>query len=142
MSAGQAQRHNFHERVDRGKGVIAKWLTADVSIAAQGRLEFAMDQLAQLPRQDWTRPHASAMGNHTYVIRFREVGGGQLRIFGHFSAHHSAFVMTFNGYEKDDVYHPSDYEQRTVRYKDACAKEPRKFSVSYRDQCMPCAQEL
>lgn len=135
-------KHSFHERQDRGTAVITAWLDGGgVTKKAKGRLDYALDQLSQLPRQLWRKPEpASSLGNHTYVIRFKETGGGQLRIFGHFSPFHSAFVMTFDGFEKDNVYHPHDYEKRAISHKEKCEKDAAKFSVSFRNRCESCPQ--
>lgn len=137
-------KHSFHERIDREKAVITAWLDGGtVTKKAKGRLDYALDQLAQLPQQMWCKPQpASSLGNHTYVIRFKENGGGQLRIFGHFSAFHSAFVMTFDGFEKDNVYHPHDYEERAVSHKDKCEANASKSSVAFRDRCEPCRERV
>jgi len=133
---------NYHERRDRGVAVISHWIEKDkVSIKACASLERALDQLRPMPKTLWSKPApASNIGNHTYVIRFRDVGNVQLRIFGHFYDAHSTFVMTANGTEKDNVYYPTNYAEIAKRYKAACDKEFSSSTVAYLHYCEVCKQ--
>ncbi|WP_165835694.1 hypothetical protein [Stenotrophomonas sp. SPM] len=134
---------NFHERVDRERGVITHWIQKDrISKKAQGSLERAMDQLRPLPIQQWTRPHASKIrGDNTYVIRFVDVARVQLRVFGHFYTPHTAFVMTETGIEKDNVYTPENYEDLATSHKKSCDEDFESRTVAYQSYCETCEPE-
>lgn len=133
---------NYHERRDGETGVVTTWIAGShLSVKAQARLERALDQLRQMPKTSWSKPApASNIGDHTYVIRFKDVTGKQLRVFGHFFDAHSAFVMTFTGYEKDDVYYPSNYQEVAQRHRTACDKEFHRATVQFRRYCEICQQ--
>ena len=130
---------NYHERLEKGSGVVTKWLdSSHMSVKTQANLERTLDQLRQLPQTNWTRPHASSLGHHTYVIRFRDVTGKQLRIFGHFYLPHPSFVMTCHGYEKDSVYFPSNYKDLAKEYKLTCDSSFSSETIMYRRSCEIC----
>ena len=133
-------RWNYHERLESGRGVITTWIkTARMSKKAQANLERTLDQLRQLPKTSWSKPQpASSLGHHTYVIRFREVTGAQLRVFGHFFDDHSAFVMTFEGYEKDNVYYPNDYKKVAKRHRAECDPNFSDNTVKFGNYCALC----
>jgi hypothetical protein len=76
-----------------------------------------MKFLAQQPSDRWSRPHASPLKNHSYVIRFKDENGAQHRMFGFFARQHHTFVICFAGHEKDNKYHPPDYEARVAKCK-------------------------
>ncbi len=71
-----------------------------------------MKFLAQQPAKSWSRPKASPLGNNSYVIRFMDETGFNHRLFGFFDLSNHVFVICFAGYEQNDQYHPSDYEDR------------------------------
>jgi len=128
---------NFHERKDRSVGVIGEWLKG-LDTKARARFERALDQLRQLDKQHWHKPNpASNIGNHAYVIRFTDVSRTQLRVFGHFHDPHDTFVMTFSGHEKDNVYHPDNYEKVAQRHRSNCDKDLFGSTKPYR--CALCA---
>lgn len=131
---------NYHERLDRTDGVISHWIKKEkISAKARGHLERALDQLRSMPKSKWSKPNpASNIGNHTYVIRFRDVGNVQLRIFGHFHDPHDAFVMTFQGHESDDTYYPKNYAELAKNYKTSCGKEFSKHTRAYLHYCEIC----
>ena len=133
-------RWNYHERLESDSGVITAWIEAEhLSKKAQANLERALDQLRQLPKTSWSKPQpASNIGNHTYVIRFRDVTGAQLRVFGHFFDNHSTFVMTFDGCEKDDVYYPKNYQKMAKQHKADCDARFSDKTVKFREYCALC----
>lgn len=133
---------NYHERINKQAGVITAWLTADrITVKGRANFERALDQLRQLHQTQWSKPNpASSMGNNTYVIRFKDTGGLQLRVFGHFYHDHGAFVMTSNGYEKDNVYYPNNYADITDEHKASCDKEFSAKTKAYGSYCEVCTQ--
>lgn len=138
-----ASRWNFHERSDRGVGVISKWI-ADAGWSAKTRanLDRAIDQLRSLPKQRWSKPSpASKIGDHTYVIRFKEVTSTQLRIFGHFFDGHRSFAMTMEGFEKDNVYYPENYENVAQGYRTLCDKDFKGSTLPFEDRCAICPND-
>ena len=143
VSAVQVGPRNFHERIDRGTGVISRWID-DSKWATKTRANFdrSIDQLRALPKSAWSKPNpASKIGNHTYVIRFKDVTSAQLRIFGHFFDSHHAFVMTLEGYEKDDVYYPKKYEKMADGYRITCDKDFSSTTVPFETLCAICLQD-
>jgi hypothetical protein len=130
---------NYHERQDKqGQGVISSWEDT-LSVKAQARLERALDQLKQLPKPSWSKPApASHIGDHTYVIRFKDVTSLPLRVFGHFYDLHEVFVMTFNGYEKDNVYYPPDYQALAQRHRATCDASFLGTTLQYKHHCSIC----
>lgn len=131
---------NYHERLDRDAGVVTAWITeSHLSVKAQANLERTLDQLRQMPKPSWSKPApASNIGDHTYVIRFKDVTGKQLRVFGHFFDEHSAFVMTLTGYEKDDVYYPSNYKELAQRHRTTCGQKFHASTIKFRKYCEVC----
>lgn len=134
---------NYHERVEGGEGVITAWIKKSrLSKKSQAKLDRSLDQLKQLPKTSWSKPQpASSLGDSIYVIRFKDVNGSQLRIFGHFYDDHCAFVMTLHGYEKDNVYYPSDYAKVAQRHKAECDKDFLGKTVKFGDYCALCKPE-
>lgn len=134
---------NYHERIEKEKFIITSWIEkSHMSVKAKARFERALDQLKRLPKTSWSKPNpASSLGHNTYVIRFKDVSGAQMRVFGHFYDPHSSFVMTFTGTEKDDVYYPTDYEKMAKQYRDFCNKDFSKASGKYRHYCALCSTE-
>jgi len=100
-----------------GRNDFTKW-DAALSAAGKARRNGSMRFLRAEPPQRWDRPHASALGNHVYVIRFHDQTGFKHRLFGYFDLEHHAFVICVIGYEQGDKYHPDDYEKRTERCRD------------------------
>ena len=132
---------NFHERLDRSSGVVTHWVKKEkLSVRAQASLERMIDQLKLMPRQQWIKPRASFIANHTYVIRFKDVGDVQLRIFGHFYEPHRVFVMTANGYEKNDTYYPENYKEIAVRHKAYCDEKFSSRTIAYGSHCALCTE--
>lgn len=134
---------NFHERRTKHVGAISDWIAKEkISAKACARLERALDQLRSMPKTSWSKPApASNIGDHTYVIRFRDVSNVQLRVFGHFYDAHTSFVMTANGIEKDNVYQPENYTEIAKRHKSVCDEEFSKNTVAYANYCEICKQE-
>lgn len=132
---------NYHERQDKhGRGVITLWQTS-LGKKAQANLERTLDQLKRMPKQAWSKPApASNIGDHTYVIRFKDVTGLPLRVFGHFFDPHASFVMTFDGYEKDNVYYPSGYEALAQRHRVACDQAFFDSTIRYKHHCSICTE--
>ncbi len=119
------QKWNFHERLNRDAGVVTDWIIdSKWAIKTRANFDRTLDQLKGQPKQSWSKPNpASKIGNHTYVIRFKDVSSSQLRVFGHFFDEHETFVMTMEGYEKDDVYYPKNYESMAEAYRVKCDKD-------------------
>lgn len=136
---------NFHERAkERGTGVISQWIK-DSRWPTKTRANFdrSLDQLRSLNKQHWSKPNpASKTGNHTYVIRFRDVSSTQLRVFGHFYDAHHAFTMTLQGTEKDDVYYPKDHADLADQYRTDCDKDFEKRTLPFEKRCEPCKEVL
>lgn len=105
---------------NRGNDVVNDWLRK-LSGNARGRFARARDQLRDQPKQNWSKPNpASNVGNHIYVIRFKDETSMQHRVFGHFHDPANGFVMTLTGYEKDDVYYPTTYQRDGIGNKSIC----------------------
>lgn len=134
---------NFHEQRDRSGAVITLWISSShLSKKSQARLERALDQLRHMPKTSWSKPApASNIGDQTYVIRFKDESGMQHRVFGHFHDPHLAFVLTFSGYEKDDVYYPSNYQDVAQRHRLACEADFHACTVKFRHYCALCKSE-
>ena len=97
-----------------GRNAFTKWDNG-LSAAGRARRNTAMKFLRVEPPQRWDRPHASSLGHNVYVIRFKDQTGFQHRLYGYFDLQHHAFVICETGYEKDSVYFPSGYIERTER---------------------------
>lgn len=97
-----------------GRNELSKW-DAKLSTQGKARRNTAMKFLRVQPAERWSRPQASPLSDHVYVIRFHDETHSQHRLFGYFDLDHHAFVICFAGNEKDGVYHPADYVQRTIR---------------------------
>ena len=134
------RKWNLHEQIARGEGVVSAWIVADrLTKKAQARLDRALDQLLQLPKQDWHKPNpASALGNHAYVIRFTDESRKQWRIFGHFHDPHYCFVMTGTGFEKDDEYEPENYLELAKSNKTKCDEDFQGYTKPYKNRCNTC----
>ncbi|WP_236581957.1 hypothetical protein [Hydrogenophaga sp. BPS33] len=134
---------NFHERLDRDSGVISRWIeSSHWAIKTRAHFDRALDQLRCLPMQRWSKPNpASKIGDHTYVIRFKDSSSQQLRVFGHFFRAHHAFAMTLDGYEKDDVYHPNDYENLAQEHRAFCDKDFVRRTGPFESLCASCNGE-
>ena len=105
---------NIHELHDRGTGVISEFVAGRAcSKKAAAKFDRTLDHLVQVDKTSWSRPHASPLGDHIYVIRFTDENRTQLRVFGHFEDLEHCFVMTLSGGEKDDQYEPSNYASQT-----------------------------
>lgn len=120
---------------ERNTCVIKLWLMRQ-STKARANLDRAIEHLAPQPPQYWCRPQASPIGNNIYVIHLKNENREQLRIFGHFSGKgtiEASFVMTLEGYEKDNVYHPPNYEDTARTNRDWCeaAHNGRTISCRY-----------
>lgn len=123
MPEANRPKWKFHCFLDhRGKDVLADWHR---TLSTKGRANFARarDQLKDQPKTSWDRPHASPLGNHIYVIRFKDENRTQHRAFGHFADEHHAFVITLYGEEKDGCYSPSNYSERASLNKDVCDRD-------------------
>jgi hypothetical protein len=141
----QVATWNFHERVDKRskKGVISRWIIKEhLCKATQAKLDRALDQLKWLPKSYWSKPNpASSIGNNTFVIRFSDINRSQLRVFGHFFDQHECFVMTANGYEKDNVYYPTDYQDVAKTFKEQCDQDFSESTTKFGTLCEVCKSE-
>ena len=127
---------NLHELLDREQGVISTFVDGkNCSKKAEARFDRTLDHLTQLDKQQWSRPHASPLTNHIYVIRFTDENRRQLRVFGHFYEAHHCFVMTLSGDEKDDKYSPPDYLKRSIEHKELISKEFATRTAAYGERC-------
>lgn len=75
----------------------------------------------------WARPHASPLGNHIYVIRFKSAQG-QFRLFGHHDQASQAFVITVFGTEKDGKYDPPNYADIANTRMGQCSQHPERHT--------------
>src|SRR4051812_23098902 len=91
----------------RGEDIIDNWLER-VSVVGKANLDRTLEHLRVQPKDRWSRPHASPLGDHVYVIRFKDQNRTQHRLFGYFDDQHSAFVISVPGIERDDVYEPAN----------------------------------
>ncbi|WP_447902670.1 hypothetical protein [Stenotrophomonas pavanii] len=133
---------NYHQMLDRRRGVITHWFEKEkISVKAKASLERALDQLRRMPIQRWERPHASKIGDHTYVIRFTDVAKVQLRIFGHFYQPHDSFVMTGNGTERDYVYYPKNYASVAEKARTFCHQDFDGRTIAYLRYCESCPEQ-
>jgi len=83
---------------DRDAGVITAFVAGRAcSKKAAAKFDRTLDHLVQMDKASWSRPHASPLGDHIYVIRFRDENSAQLRVFGHFEDAEHCFVMTLSG---------------------------------------------
>lgn len=124
-------RWNFHCLIsDRGVDTIDKWRDG-LSKTAKANLDRALEHLRVQKKTEWDRPHASSVGNHIYVIRFKDENRTQWRLFGHFYDEHNCFVATLGGTERDGVYFPSGY-------KDSCAREKIACDQDFARRTKPC----
>lgn len=122
--------------------MISAWIE-DARWAPKTRANFdrSLDQLRHLSKQQWSKPNpASKTGNHTYVIRFRDVSSTQLRVYGHFYDAHHAFTMTLEGYEKDDIYHPKEHAELAERHRTYCNQNFEKRTLPFEERCDPCEE--
>jgi len=142
MQLPQPINWNYHERLENAEGVISSWIKKSrLSKKGQMNLERSLDQLKQQPKQNWSRPTASSLGNSIYVIRFKDENGTQHRVFGHFFDEHHSFVITLNGYEKDNAYHPHDYKEIVQGHKTVCDKDFSGTTTPFDDGCALCKQQ-
>ena len=133
---------NYHERLAKGKGIVTEWISSSrMDKKTQANLDRTLEQLRQQPQTNWSRPNASCLGDHIYVIRFKSSNGGQFRIFGHFYLLHTSFAMTLHGFEKDSKYHPADYQARTKEYKASCDSDFQAQTRKYRNMCDSCPKD-
>ena len=132
---------NFHERLDRNIGAISSWIDrSNWPPKTRANFDRALDHLRHLPQPRWSKPTpASKIGDHTYVIRFKDVSSTQLRVYGHFYDVHHAFTMTLDGYEKDDEYHPENYEVLAQKYRAFCDEDFDSRTLPFEDLCPSCS---
>lgn len=112
----------FYCRMDRGADVIDEWYMK-LQVKARARFTRALDQLRERPLKDWTRPLASSLGDHIYVIRFKDHSSLPHRVFGHFVGDRAAFVMTVTAIEKDYAYIPSNCKDQADRYREIISND-------------------
>lgn len=94
-----------------GRNEFEKWHRS-LSPTGRAKLATRLRYLREQPAERWRRPDAVALKNHVCVIHFQDENRKQHRITGYFDIEHHAFVMCVIGFEKDDEYHPSDYEEK------------------------------
>ena len=129
---------NYHELVENAVGVISTW-HAKQPAALRAKMDRHLDQLRPLPKSQWSRPKASPLKNNTYVIRFTDVTRKQIRVFGHFYDVHASFVMTFEGFEKDNVYHPENYKALALSNKARCDASFISGTQRFNHRCQICS---
>lgn len=134
-------RWNFHCLVsDRGVDATDKWKDG-LSKTAQANLDRALEHLRFQKKTEWDRPHASPLGNHIYVIRFKDENRTQWRLFGHFYDEHDCFVATLGGTERDGIYFPAGYKDNCAREKSVCDKDFGKRTKPCLLGCDLCTPE-
>jgi hypothetical protein len=99
-----------------GRNDFAKW-NSRLSAKARANRDVKMRFLKVQPLSRWTRPTASPLGKHLYVIHFQDENGSAHRLCGFVSIEHHAFVICVTITEKDGKYNPTDYEARTLQAK-------------------------
>jgi hypothetical protein len=104
-----------------GADLIQEW-HGQLSKKGQAHLERTLEHLCVLDQTEWQRPHASALGHHIYVIRFRDENRTQHRIFGHFQG--DEFVMTTTAIEKDNRYEPNNAKEIAYIRRQECLANP------------------
>ena len=90
-------------------------------------LRRALQHLKTKPVQLWSRPQASFIINHIYVIRFKSAQG-QFRLFGHHDGNTQSFVITVPGAEKDGKYTPTNYADLATERMAQCIADPQRFT--------------
>lgn len=97
-----------------GRSELDKW---DRRLSASGKAsrDVNMRFLSHQPLERWTRPHASPVGDHVYVIRFHDESRSQHRLIGYFAPEYRSFVICVAALEQDNQYHPADYVDRTIQ---------------------------
>lgn len=102
---------------DSGRNVFSKW-DEKLSVKARVKRNTALKYLRVEPLSRWTRPEASPLGNHLYVIHFNDENSTAHRMCGFIDLEHHAFVICATIIEKDGIYIPDDYEKRTLLAKE------------------------
>jgi len=97
---------------ESGRNEAEKWHLA-LNKRMQVRLRTHLNHLRFQPEQRWTRPDAAALGDHLCVIHFKDENRTQHRLTGYFDIKNHAFVICVYGFEKDGVYTPQDYADKT-----------------------------
>lgn len=100
--------------------MIDRWVSKSLSKKARANLDRTLEHLCVQPKTEWSRPHASPLGNHIYVIRFKDENRSQHRVAGHFHNETHLFVMTEPAIEKDDNYDPPNLTELAVHNKAVC----------------------
>ncbi|MDD2711304.1 MAG: hypothetical protein PHU77_00150 [Simplicispira sp.] len=127
---------NIHEMLDRSSGVITAFVTGrECSKKAEAKFDRTLDHLVQQERASWSRPKASPLGDHIYVIRFEDENRKQLRVFGHFDDKQHCFVMTLSGGEKNDTYYPSNYLDQAASNRTAVEVDFFQRTAGYDGRC-------
>ena len=120
-----------------GKNLIDSHLR-QLSKRASFNLRRTLEHLRVKPFHFWDRPHASPLGNHIYVIRFKDEQRTQHRFFGHHQAGQTVFVITLYGQEKDNHYEPSNYRRTCEHRQRECLADPRRHTCA----CLECDDPL
>ena len=114
---------NFHcYLTQRGEHATKKW-RAQLTKSGLANLDRALEHLRVQPETAWTRPQASPLGNHIFVIHFRDENRTQWRLFGHFYEPHHAFVTTLGGTERDQQYLPHNYVETCQQRKQSAERD-------------------
>lgn len=111
----------------RGVDLIDAWHNT-LSKKARAKLERAMEHLAVQEKTEWSRPHASSLGNRIYVIRFSDENRTQHRVAGHFHGESNVFILTQPAIEKDDQYDPENLLSLAGSLKDDCDDDLDRWS--------------
>jgi hypothetical protein len=88
-------------------------------------LRRTLQHLRSKPIRVWSKPQASFIINHIYVIRFKSAQG-QFRLFGHHDSEKRLFIITGAGVEKDDKYDPPNYADVAVTRMGECKVNPKR----------------
>lgn len=81
----------------------------EIPKSARASSNVALRFLRQQPLARWSRPKASALGDHLYVIRFKDDSSKQRRFFDFAEPANHCFVICLYRFEKDGKYQPADY---------------------------------
>lgn len=131
---------NFHSYKDsRTAELVANIFSPPLTRNGKGRMDRSLDRLSQQPKTNWKKPYpASPLKDNKYVIRFKDENQMQRRMFGHFFDPHCTFVITLTGYEKGNVYYPSNYEQKCADLKLECDSNFCSRTSAYDNRCDVC----
>jgi hypothetical protein len=97
---------------ESGKNDAEKWYSK-LTVKGKARLASRLRYLIERSQSDWVRDQAVTLGDNLAVIHLKDENGSEHRLTGYFDVEHHSFVICVYGFEKDGVYNPPDYVDRT-----------------------------